>query len=137
MALRVLFVCTANAARSQMAEALLRSVGADAFDVQSAGIVPREKVHPLAVRVLSRARIEAHGQRPKSLEQFRGRHFDFVITLADDVREATASAVSAGETVHWNIADPLDDPTELGFIEVLKQLRRRVELFATVAKRSQ
>jgi arsenate reductase len=135
MALRVLFVCTANAARSQMAEGLLRSVGGEAFEVQSGGCVPRDKVHPLAVRVLSRAQVDIRGQKPKSLEQFRGHHFDYVITLADDVREATASAVSAGERVHWNITDPLGDPTELGFIEVMKQLRRRIELFATVAQR--
>lgn len=135
MAMRVLFVCTANAARSQMAEAILRECGGGAFDVQSAGTVPREEVHPLALRVLARAKIATPPNRPKSLDGLRGQHFDYVVTLDDAVREATREAVSAGESVHWNVADPLDSPDELGFIEVMKQLRRRVELFATVAQR--
>ena len=135
MALRVLFVCTSNAARSQMAEAILRDVGRAAFEVQSAGTTPREEVHPLATRVLTRARIEPPPSRPKSLERLRGQRFDYIVTLDDAVREATQAAVSAGESVHWNIADPLDSPDELGFIEVMKQLRRRIELFATVAQR--
>ena len=134
MPMRVLFVCTANAARSQMAEALLQKAGGDSFDAHSAGTSPHGQVHPLAVRVLSRVDIDIWGRKPKSIHQFRGQKFDHVITLADDARDATAAAVVAEETIHWSVDDPLQDPTELGFIEVMKQLRRRVELFATVAR---
>ena len=75
---RVLFVCTGNAARSQMAEAWLRMYGGDYFDVQSAGTEPRECVDPLAVRTMSECGIDMSGQRPKDVWQFIAERWDFV-----------------------------------------------------------
>jgi protein-tyrosine-phosphatase len=134
MRTRVLFICTANAARSQIAEALLRSMEGERFDVFSAGMRPADRVHRYTLRVLERAAVSATGHHPKTIDSFRGQAFDFVITLADEAREASeALPFRAAQVIHWSIDDPQAvAATELDFIEALKQIRRRVELFATV-----
>jgi protein-tyrosine-phosphatase len=137
MRTRVLFVCTANAARSQIAEALLRAADPERFDVFSAGTRPADVVHPITLRVLERAGARSAGQHPKPLEQFRGQAFDFVITLADEVREASdAAAIRAGQVIHWSVDDPQAGAArEIDFVATLAQIRRRVDLFATVNSR--
>jgi protein-tyrosine-phosphatase len=136
MRTRVLFVCTGNAVQSQMAEALLRAIGADRFEVASAGTRPAECVHPLTMRVLERAGIKTLGSRPKSIEGFRRERFDVLITLSDEARARCMDGptVLAGETMHWHALEPQGGTaTELDFVEAMKQMRRRVELLATVA----
>jgi protein-tyrosine-phosphatase len=135
MPTRVLFVCAANAARSQMAEALLRSLGGDHFEVHSAGVRPRDKVHPLATRVLSAIHLDVSTQMTKSIDRFKTEPFDYVITLCDEAREACAAMAPSVESIHWNITDPLSrDSNERVFRETLWEVRRRVELFVTVAR---
>jgi arsenate reductase len=136
MPTRVLFVCAANAARSPMAEALLRSLGGRDFDVHSAGIRPRDKIHPLTTRVLAAIQIDVSTHLTKSLDRFNGQGFDYVITLCDEAREACAAMAANVESIHWHITDPLrsGDSNEHVFRETLWELRRRVELFVTVAK---
>jgi protein-tyrosine-phosphatase len=132
MRTRVLFICTANAARSQMAEALLRAADGERFEVFSAGTRPAEDVHPTTLRVLERAGTPVAGQHPKPLELFRGQSFDFVITLADEIREVCDTMAQAGHVVHWSIDDPqAGAATEGNFVSTLAQIRRRVDLFAT------
>src|SRR5277367_1093951 len=137
MRTRVLFVCSANAARSQMAESLLLETAGDRFDAFSAGVRPAQRLHPLTTWALERAGVVATGYRPTPIERFRGEQFDTVITFSDDARDAVAVAtLSARQFVHWNIDDPLAAPVnELRFLEALKQIRRRVELFAAVSAR--
>jgi protein-tyrosine-phosphatase len=103
--IRVLFVCTGNAARSQMAEALLRQLGGGAFEVFSAGTNPR-RISPNTVRVLDEAGIDATGARSKSVREFIGGSFDYVVTVCDDARESCPRIPGARTTLHWSIPDP-------------------------------
>ena len=103
---RVLFVCTANSARSQMAEALLRKHAGARFEAYSAGIDPGD-INPLTIRVLNEIGIDASGLWAKSVELFRGRmHFDYVITLCSDAEECCPIFPAAAIRLHW----PFDDP---------------------------
>jgi arsenate reductase len=139
MPTRVLFVCSANAARSQMAEALLRSLGGPEFEVHSAGVRPHEKVHPLATRVLNAIHLDVSSHLTKALDRFRGEVFDYVVTLCDESRDACATIPARVENIHWNITDPLrsGDFDEHVFRETLWEVRRRVELFVTIARSRQ
>ncbi len=84
---RVLFLCTHNSARSQMAEGLLRHLGQGRVEVHSAGTVAT-RVHPLAVAAMAEKSIEISGQRSKHLEEFSGQEFDYVVTVCDNARES-------------------------------------------------
>lgn len=88
--IRVLFVCTGNSARSQIAEALLRQQGGPAFDVASAGTEPKG-VNPLTVRVLAEVGIDITSARSKSVTEFLDQRFDYVITVCDQARAARSS----------------------------------------------
>jgi len=103
--IRVLFVCTGNSARSIMAEALLRRHGSDRFEVHSAGTDPRG-VNPLTLRVLADAGIDASWARSKSVNEFLGQRFDYVISLCDRVREVCPEFPGGPELIHWSIPDP-------------------------------
>jgi ArsR family transcriptional regulator, arsenate/arsenite/antimonite-responsive transcriptional repressor / arsenate reductase (thioredoxin) len=103
---RVLFLCTGNSARSQIAEALLRRHGGEAVEVVSAGSHPK-RLNPSAVRVMrERFGIDIAGQRVKHLSEFTGRRFDHVISLCDRVREVCPEFPGPPELIHWSIPDP-------------------------------
>jgi protein-tyrosine-phosphatase/DNA-binding transcriptional ArsR family regulator len=103
---RVLFLCSGNSARSQMAEALANERSAGAVEAASAGLRPKP-LHPNAVRVMREVYgIDIAGQRPKHLDVFEGQRFDEVISLCDRVREACPEVPGHQETVHWSMADP-------------------------------
>ncbi len=104
-AVSVLFLCTHNSARSQMAEALLRARGPASLQVFSAGSEPAA-VHPLAVEAMSELGIDMGGQVAKHLDQYDGQHFDYVITVCDRVREVCPVFGNETKTIHWSIADP-------------------------------
>ena len=101
----VLFVCTGNGTRSQIAEALLRELAGDRCDVASAGSHPKP-IHPNAVRVVAEMGIDISGATSKPLAQFDGRRFDHVITLCDKVREVCPQFPGDARTAHWSIEDP-------------------------------
>jgi arsenate reductase len=103
----VLFVCTGNSARSQMAEAFLRREGGDRFEVASAGTEPRG-VSPLTVRVLDRLGFETARLRSKSVDEFLGQRFDYVVTVCDRARENCPYFPGGGETLHWGFDDPAE-----------------------------
>jgi arsenate reductase len=103
--IRVLFVCTGNAARSQMAEAVLRQRGGARFQVWSAGTNPR-RVSPYTVRVLEEVGIDARGARAKGVEEFLAESFDYVVTVCDDARESCPVFPGAQRSLHWSIPDP-------------------------------
>jgi len=131
--LRVLFVCTGNSARSQMAEALLRRLGGPTFEVFSAGTEPKG-VNPLTVRVLSEAGIDISGARSKSTGAFLGQPFDYVVTVCDRAREACPYFPGAGRTLHWSFDDPAEatgaDEQRLAvFRRVMGEIRLAVETF--------
>jgi protein-tyrosine-phosphatase/DNA-binding transcriptional ArsR family regulator len=128
---RVLFLCTGNSARSQIAEALLRHHGGDAIEAHSAGSHPK-RLHPAAVRVMrERFGIDIAGQRVKHLGEFTERRLDHVISLCDRVREVCPDFPSSPEMIHWSIPDPaaegLDDQeTRAAFERTAAELDTRV-----------
>ena len=102
---RVLFLCTGNSARSQMAEALIERVAGARVKAFSAGSHPKP-LHHNAVRVMATYGIDVAGRRSKHLSEFAGRRFDYVISLCDRVREVCPEFEGAPETIHWSIPDP-------------------------------
>jgi arsenate reductase len=102
---RVLFVCTHNASRSQIAEGLLRHLGGDAFDVYSAGTEPGA-LHPLALDAMAEEGIDISGQRAKPVDDFVQQPFDYVITLCDQADETCPFFPNAAARLHWSFPDP-------------------------------
>ncbi len=118
----VLFLCTENSCRSQMAEGLLRNRAGERFEVVSAGTMP-SKVHPEAVRAMAEIGIDISQQRSKSVQEFLGRHFDAVITVCDRARESCPTFHDATVLLHWS----LDDPAAAeGTLEERRAVFRRV-----------
>jgi protein-tyrosine-phosphatase len=102
---RVLFLCTHNSARSQMAEAILRELGGSQVETASAG-TEVTRVHPLAVREMAQRGIDISEQRSKHLEELVGEDFDYVVTVCDNAREACPIFPGDPERIHWSIPDP-------------------------------
>jgi arsenate reductase len=130
---RVLFVCTGNRARSQMAEGLLRHLAGDRFRVDSAGIEPKG-VARSAVEVMREIGIDITGQRSKPVEEFADQRFDFVITVCDSARERCPVFAGEGTRLHWSVADPADAEARgesplAAFRAARDDLRTRIEGF--------
>ena len=102
---RILFICTGNSARSQIAEALVEHLTGGAIEVASAGSHPKP-LHPNAVRVMRDYGIDLRGRRSKHLDEFAGRSFDRVISLCDRVREVCPEFPGRPDLIHWSIPDP-------------------------------
>lgn len=102
---RVLFLCTHNSARSQMAEGILRYLGKDQVEAHSAGTVAT-RVHPLAIAAMAEKGIDISGQGSKHMDDFAGQEFDYVVTVCDNARETCPIFPGAPERIHWSIADP-------------------------------
>jgi arsenate reductase (thioredoxin) len=105
--IRVLFVCTHNSARSQLAEALLRRHGGADFEVRSAG-TEATRVNPYATRVLAEQGIDWSGARSKVITEFLDQQFDYVITVCDRARETCPVFPGSANTLHWGLDDPSD-----------------------------
>ena len=101
----VLILCTGNAARSQMAEGLLTAMSGGGLDVVSAGIRPTQ-VHPLAIRAMRERGIEIRHQRSKSVREFAGESFDYVITVCDAAAEECPTFPGPAQRIHWSLPDP-------------------------------
>jgi ArsR family transcriptional regulator, arsenate/arsenite/antimonite-responsive transcriptional repressor / arsenate reductase (thioredoxin) len=123
---RVLFLCTGNSARSQMAEALLQHVGGDRVEVASAGSHPKA-LHPDAVRAMKARGIDIAGRRAKPVSDVVDAGFDHVISLCDKVREICPEVLGARVT-HWSIPDPAaEDDGYPAFARTADELSRRIE----------
>ena len=136
---RVLFLCTHNSARSQMAEGILRHLGGDRVEVHSAGTVAT-RVHPLALAALAEKNIDISGQRSKHLDEFSGQDFDFVVTVCDNARESCPVFPGAPERIHWSIADPSavegDEETRLrAFRIAADELMTRIRYLLLIIER--
>ena len=138
--IRVLFVCTHNSARSQIAEAMLGWIGGQQFEVHSAG-TEVSRVNPLAIRVLAEQGIDWTSARSKSVTEFLGQDFDYVITVCDRARETCPVLPGALNTLHWG----LDDPSEVqgteeerlaAFRRTLAEVVARLRPFVEIARRS-
>jgi protein-tyrosine-phosphatase/DNA-binding transcriptional ArsR family regulator len=106
---RVLFLCTGNSARSQIAEALAEQLSAGAVRAASAGSHPKP-LHPNAVRVMRARGVDVAGRRSKHLSEFAGRRFDYVISLCDRVREVCPEFPGTPRAIHWSVRDPAREP---------------------------
>ena len=103
--IRVLFVCTHNSARSQIAEGLLRYLGDDRYEAYSAG-TEATGVRPEAIRVMRELGVDISGQRSKTIGRYLGVAFDVVVTVCDHAAESCPAFPSAGRRLHWSLQDP-------------------------------
>jgi arsenate reductase len=128
---RVLFLCTHNSARSQMAEGLLRDLGDDRFEAYSAG-TEATHVRPLAIRAMNEIGVDISGQESKPLERYLAEPFDYVITVCDDANEACPFFPGATNRLHWSLPDPsaaegTEEERLAVFRSVRDELRDRVQ----------
>jgi arsenate reductase len=131
--IRVLFLCTSNSARSQMAEAFLRSYAEDRYEAYSAGLEPRE-IHPFTKRVMDEIGIDISGQYSKPLKDYMGKiHFGYLITVCSEADEKCPTTFPGmGQRLHWDLEDPAKfvgtQEEELNkFREIRDLIRQRVQ----------
>jgi len=127
---RVLFLCTHNSARSQMAEAFLRALAGERFEVASAG-TEATRVHPLAIRAMHEAGIDLTGHASKTLDAFLDQPWDYVITVCDSANERCPLFPGRTIRIHWNLPDPSqatgsDEDCLETFRRVRDQIRARL-----------
>jgi arsenate reductase len=137
--IRVLVVCTGNSARSILAEALLRHHGGDDFEVHSAGTEPKG-INPLTERVLDEAGIDRSWARSKSVSEYLGQTFDYVITVCDQARQVCPVFPGVHEALHWGYEDPAavegsEDERLAAFRSTLTMMGTRIQAFIILAKR--
>lgn len=138
--IRVLFVCTGNSARSQMAEAVLGRLGGDDFEVFSAGTEPRG-VHPLTVRALAEIGIDWSAARSKSVNEYLDQSFDHVITVCDRARQTCPVFPGEHASHHWGLQDPAEAEGReqerlAAFRRTLAEVSNRMRPFIEVARRA-
>lgn len=102
---RVLILCTGNSARSQMAEGLLREMAGERFEVESAGVAP-SSVRPEAIEAMGEIGIDISGHRSKSVDEFTGRQFDYIITVCDNAKESCPVFPGTAVRIHRMFEDP-------------------------------
>jgi arsenate reductase len=127
---RVLILCTGNSARSQMAEGILRSLNSEDYDVESAGVEPSH-VRPEAIAVMDEINIDVSGHRSKSVDEFAGQHFDYVITVCDNAKESCPVFPAETKRIHWSFTDPAavtgsDEVRLAAFRKVRDEIRERL-----------
>jgi ArsR family transcriptional regulator, arsenate/arsenite/antimonite-responsive transcriptional repressor / arsenate reductase (thioredoxin) len=129
---RVLFLCTGNSGRSQMAEALLRDIAPDRAAAFSAGSHPKP-VHPDAIRTLGERGIDISSAKSKHLSVFASERFDHVVSLCDRVREVCPEFPGSPATAHWSVPDPAREPDgAAAFARVADELTARIGFFLHV-----
>ena len=126
---RVLFLCTANSARSQIAEAFLRKYGGERFEAHSAGLEPKE-IHPLTIQVMREAGIDFSGQHSKGIDQYLGKVlFQYLITVCDDAEKNCPRTWPGVNTrLHWSFEDPARfEGTDEQKLAKFRQVRDMIE----------
>jgi len=121
---RVLILCTGNSARSQMAEGLLRHLAGDRFEVFSAGTKP-VGLNPIAVKAMSEVGIDIANHRSKSVDEFLGHQFDYVITVCDNARESCPIFPGGGARIHQSFEDPAAAPKDRQ-LETFRRIRDQI-----------
>ncbi|KUM54159.1 metalloregulator ArsR/SmtB family transcription factor [Rheinheimera sp. EpRS3] len=124
----VIFICTGNSARSQLAEALFRHMAIDQFDVFSAGTAP-EPIDPRVFTVLDARHISGENLRSKDLTSLNERYFDYAITLCDKAHQSCITQVKAAQILAWDFADPKPKAGTKAFDVVLNELSERIKYF--------
>lgn len=124
---RVLILCTGNSARSQMAEGLLRHMADDCFEVESAGVEPSH-IRPQAIEAMREIGVDISGHRSKSVDEFTGDEFDYVITVCDNARERCPVFLGKTERIHWSFEDPaVAEGDEAKRLAVFRRVRDEIE----------
>jgi len=134
---RVLFLCTGNSARSQMAEALLNRKGQGRFHAESAGSRPAARVNPYAIRALADIGISWDGHAPRGIDGLDHEHWDFIITVCDNAKEACPVFPGQPTFAHWGMDDPAevegsDEEKRRAFDAARNLLARRIDLLLAV-----
>ena len=128
---RVLFLCTSNSCRSQMAEGFLRHIAGDRFEVFSAGVKPTQ-VNPLAIKVMAEAGIDISEHRSKSAMEFLGQQFDYIITVCDNAKQTCPVFPGKHEKIHWDLEDPAEaqgseEERMVVFRKIRDEIRKKIE----------
>jgi protein-tyrosine-phosphatase len=139
-AARVLFLCTGNSARSQIAEAMLEALAGGRASAHSAGSHPK-RLHPNAVRVMATRGVDLRGRHAKHVDTFAGQRFDYVISLCDRVREVCPDFPGPPRLVHWSIPDPAsggdtDEDSYPVFEQLAAELETRLRFLLQVIDRT-
>jgi len=136
----VLFLCTGNSCRSQMAEGFLKHCAMDRFEVYSAGLEPAQQVHPLAVQVMKESGVDISGQHPKGVKTFLGKIAvqTLIIVCDDAAKNCPTIWPGALNRMHWSLEDPVafvgDDAAKLGkFRKVRDQIDAHIRKWITEA----
>ncbi len=129
---RVLFLCTGNSARSQMAEALLRHLGGADYEVHSAGTKPKSEVNKFVIEVLEEIGISTNRLHPKLVDDFVNQKFDLVVTVCDNARQSCPYFPGANQMEHWSLEDPTAfqgtyDEILFKFRETRDEIRKRIK----------
>ena len=129
--IKILFLCTHNSCRSQLAEGLLKNLAGDKFEVYSAGVNPTS-VHPLAKKVMKEIGIDISGQQSKSVDEFLDKEFDYVITVCDNARQTCPFFSGNHELLHWSLEDPAialgsEEERLLMFRKIRDQVRDHIQ----------
>lgn len=135
--MRVLFLCTKNSARSQMAEALLVHEGGERFDVASAGASPAMTVDPMTFEVLDALGIDWRSHRPKGFDTVQSTEWEIVVTVCDRAREACPILPGRPVFAHWSLADPVEargtpDQRRPIFMETAIAVRTAIQRFVAI-----
>lgn len=130
---RILVLCTGNSARSQMGEGLFRREGRGAYQVESAGTKPGH-VRPEAITVMSELGIDLTGHRSKSVNEFDGQSFDYVVTVCDNARDNCPVFPAGAERIHWSFEDPAavqgtEEERLAAFRRIRDQIQAKVQDF--------
>jgi arsenate reductase len=132
----VLILCTGNSARSQMAEGLLRHDAGDRFEVESAGTKPSQ-VRPEAIVVMKELGIDISGHRSKSVDEFAGRKFDYVLTVCDSAKESCPIFPGDANRLHRNFEDPaLAEGSEAARLAVCRRVRDEMRSYLRTFSRA-
>lgn len=132
--LRVLFVCMGNNVRSPMAEALLRHADSEHFEAYSAGIEPIE-IDPRTLDALEHAGVTSEGLRSKSIDEFSGQSFAYLIDLCDKSTYEVLKLPHSAEVLVWNTPNPLESERADAFRHTLHEIHDRIRMFTTVKNR--
>lgn len=133
---RILFLCTANSARSIMAEAILRQLGKDDVEVMSAGTEPT-KPHPGALAALQSLGIEPHGLQSTAVAELGDESFDYVISLCDRARSECQTTFLEQNFIAWDFPDPVTSNDAAAFKKTAHELSERIRMFLLVLRRQQ
>lgn len=134
---KVLFLCTGNSARSQMAEVLLNRFGQEKYTAFSAGSEPNNEVNPYAIRVIEKSGLSTNDLRPKNMMEYTDESFDFIITLCDKMKENCPVYPNRPIYAHWGMPDPAafegtEKETFEEFDKTFQEISNRIHLFMNV-----